>query len=373
MSVNPEERRQGKRATLKEVAADVGVSPATVSNAYNRPDQLSGELRGRVLEAARRLGYPGPDPTARGLRRGRAGAIGVLYADRLSYAFADPAAVLFFEGLSRAAEEAGLGLLLVPGSISGSRDPDSVMGAAVDGFVVYCLAENDGMMEAVRDRRLPAVLVDDPRVDAAGDASDGGLPDVGVDDGGGARAAAEHLVGLGHRRLAVVSYELTPQPAGGLADLRRQARTAFRSTRLRLDGYRDAAEAGGVFWGDVPVYECPENVPEEGRKAARVLLERGPRPTAILAISDQLAFGVIEAAEGLGLSVPGDLSVVGYDDVPEAARSNPPLTTVHQDHVEKGLAAGRLLVERLGGGEPDGPKLLPTRLVVRGSTASPRG
>jgi DNA-binding LacI/PurR family transcriptional regulator len=368
MGFNPEKERGGRRATLKEVAADVGVSPATVSNAFNRPDQLSEELRGRVMEAARRLGYSGPNPTARGLRRGRVGTIGVLYADRLSYAFADPAAVLFFEGLSRAAEEAGLGLLLVPGSISGRRDPGSVIGAAVDGFVVYCLAEDDRMMEAVLDRRLPAVLVDDPQA-----ASSGGIPDVGVDDGGGARAAAEHLLGLGHRRLAVVTYELAPQPVGGLASPERQERTAFRSTRLRLEGYKDAAEGAGVPWEEVPVYECPENVPEEGEKAAKLLLAMRPRPTAILATSDQLAFGVIEAARNMGLSVPGDVSVVGYDDVPEAARSNPPLTSVHQDHVEKGLLAGRLLVERLEGGVSERPELLPTWLVVRGSTAPPRG
>lgn len=369
MGFNPKNERSGKRATLKEVAADVGVSPATVSNAYNRPDQLSEELRERVMGSARRLGYPGPNPTARGLRRGRAGAIGVLYADRLSYAFADPAAVLFFEGVSRAAEEAGLGLMLVPGSISGRRDPGSVIGAAVDGFVVYCLAKGDRMMEAVLDRRLPAVLVDDPQTLAAE-----GIPDVSIDDEGGARAAAEHLLGLGHRRLAVVTFELTPQPPdGALADLDRQSQTAFRSTRLRLDGYRGAAEAAGIPWGDVPVYECPENVPAEGEKAARLLLEMTPRPTAILAISDQLAFGVIEAAKDMGLSVPGEVSVVGYDDVPEAARSNPPLTTVYQDHVEKGFLAGRLLVERLEGGDPESPEPLPTRLVVRDSAAPPRG
>src|SRR4028119_671094 len=107
-----------RRATLKEVAAEVGGSPATVSNAYNRPDKPSEEGRERAMEAARRLGCAGPDPTARGLRRGRAGAIGVLYADRLSYAFADPAAVLFFEGVSRAAEAAGPGLLLAAGPLS---------------------------------------------------------------------------------------------------------------------------------------------------------------------------------------------------------------------------------------------------------------
>ena len=357
-----------RRATLKEVAAEVGVSPATVSNAYNRPDQLSGEVREKVMEAARRLGYAGPDPTARGLRRGRAGAIGVLYADRLSYAFADPAAVLFFEGVSRAAEEAGLGLLLVPGSISGRHDPEAVRGAAVDGFIVYCMAEGDRMIGAVRDRRLPAVLVDDPPEIFAE-----GMSRVGVDDEGGARAAAEHLVELGHRRIAIVSFELAPQPVGGLAGPERQAQVAFRSTRLRLDGYRKAVEGAGVAWEAVPVYECPENVPEEGANAARVLLGMDPRPTALLATSDQLAFGVIEAATEMGLSVPGDLSVVGFDDVPEAARSNPPLTTVHQDHVEKGLLAGRLLVARLGGEEPEAPKTLRTRLVVRESTAAPRG
>ncbi|CAN5568033.1 MAG: substrate-binding domain-containing protein [Rubrobacter sp.] len=367
MGVNSEEGKVGRRATLKEVAAEVGVSPATVSNAYNRPDQLSEGLRKKVMEAARRLGYTGPNPTARGLRRGRAGAIGVLYADRLSYAFADPAAVLFFEGVSRAAEEAGFGLLLVPGSISGRHDPQAVRGAAVDGFVVYCMAEGDRMMGVVHDRRLPAVLVDDPPKDLAG-----GMPNVSIDDEGGARAAAEHLVGLGHRRIAVVTFELAPQPVGGLADLARQAQTAFRSTRLRLDGYREAVESAGVPWESMPVYECPENLPGEGEKAAKILLGMRPRPTAILATSDQIAFGVLEAARGMGLSVPGDLSVVGYDDVPEAARANPPLTTVNQPHVEKGLLAGRLLVARLGGEEVKSPGPLPTYLVVRGSTAPPR-
>jgi len=212
------------------------------------------------------------------------------------------------------------------------------------------------------------VLVDDPP-----DVIAEGMSRVGVDDEGGARAAAEHLMELGHRRVAVVSYELAPQPVGGLAGPERQAEVAFRSTRLRLDGYRKAVEGAGVAWDSVPVYECPENVPEEGANAARVLLEMDPRPAALLAISDQLAFGAVEAAKEMGLSVPGDLSVVGFDDVPEAARSNPPLTTVHQDHVEKGLLAGRLLVARLGGEEPEAPKTLRTRLVVRESTAAPRG
>ena len=114
MGVNPKSGE--RRATLKEVAAELGVAPSTVSNAYNRPDQLSAALRERVFETARRLGYPGPDPLARGLRRRRAGAIGVLYDNRLSYAFADPAEVLFLQGVSMVTEEEGLGLLLLSGA-----------------------------------------------------------------------------------------------------------------------------------------------------------------------------------------------------------------------------------------------------------------
>ena len=345
---------------MKEVAAEVGVSPATVSNAYNRPDQLSSGLRERVLETARRLGYAGPDPTARSLRRGRSGVIGVLYADRLSYAFEDPAAVLFLRGISEAAEEAGLQLLLV----TGQSGVEAVGEAAVDGFVVYSMPEDDPAVHAVISRRLPTVLVDQP--------DSTGAPRVGIDDRGAAKAVAEHLVSLGHRRIGVVSFELAREPVGGLVGTARQSAATFVASGERLKGYADAVEPAGIAWGSVPVYECAENVLEEGRAAAETLLALENRPTALLATSDLLAFGVMEAAARRGLAVPGDLSVVGFDDVPEAARANPPLTTVHQPHIEKGLKAGRLLVSRLQSEGLTRPEILPTRLVVRESTAPPK-
>src|SRR5918997_4571195 len=133
MDVNPKvSGRFRRRATAKEVAAEAGVSPATVSNAYNRPDQLSPEVRERIFAMARDLGYAGPDPVARGLRGRRTGVMGVLYPDRLSYAFADPVSVMFLEGVSEAAEEAGLGLLLVPGTPREERGLAAVGEAAVD-------------------------------------------------------------------------------------------------------------------------------------------------------------------------------------------------------------------------------------------------
>jgi DNA-binding LacI/PurR family transcriptional regulator len=105
----------------------------------------------------------------------------------------------------------------------------------------------------------------------------------------------------------------------------------------------------------VPIYEAAGNAPGQGRIAVEVLLSRSPRPTAILTLSDQLAFGVFEAAKKMGLSIPEDLSVVGFDDVSEASRTGPPLTTVYQPHVEKGLVAGRMLVAQLGDEEPRSP------------------
>lgn len=346
---------------MKDVAAELGVSPATVSNAYNRPDQLSSALRERVFEAARRLGYSGPDAMARGLRRGRAGAGGILYEDRLSYAFSDPAAVLFLQGVSVATEKVGLGLLLLSGAPGEERVSEAVSGAVVDGFVIYSMSEGDPLVEAALGRRLPTVTVDQPRLE--------GVPFVGIDDERAAGSAAEHLLALGHRRFGVVTFCIVPGATGGFADLDRQAAATYPVTRARLRGYAGAIEDAGLSWADVPVHEHFENVPKEGRKAAEALLSQEPRPTAILAISDQLALGVMEAARERGLCVPEDLSVVGFDDVPEAARANPPLTTVRQPHVEKGLLAGRLLIAQLRGETIESSELLPTRLIVRGSTA----
>src|SRR5918911_961499 len=144
--------RPRERVTISDVASALGVAVSTVSNAYNRPDQLSAQLRERILTAAAELGYPGPDPVARGLRRQRAGAAGMLFAERLSYAFSDPAAVQVLDGIASALEPAGLGLLLVPGR---ADDPTTVQRAMVDGFILYSMVEDNPLLGAALRRRLP--------------------------------------------------------------------------------------------------------------------------------------------------------------------------------------------------------------------------
>lgn len=354
----------GYRVTLARIAEEVGVSAMTVSNAYNRPDQLSEELRERIFETAEQLGYHGPDPVGRSLRRQRTDVVGVLYSNPLSYAFDDAAAVSFLRGLSSVTEEADLGLLLVPAArgVSGERDPRAASQAAVDGFVVYSMSDEEPLLKAALGRRLPTVVVDQPLKE--------GVPFVGVDDEAAARMSAEHLLHLGHERFAIVSFALSPDGREGLADPPRQEQASFRVSRLRLQGYRAALEDAGLVWCKVPVYECPGSARELGRRAAEALFPENS-PTAVLALSDQLALGVIEWATEHGLSVPEDVSVIGFDDIPEATGAEPPLTTVHQDHAAKGLQAGQMLVSRLRGEAGPSAEPLATRLVVRGSTSPP--
>jgi DNA-binding LacI/PurR family transcriptional regulator len=347
------EPRRARKTTLRDVAAAAGVSIGTASNAFNRPELLSSDMRERVLAQARALGYSGPDPAARRLRTGRAGALGLIFTDRLPFAFEDQAAVVFLGGVASELEDSGAGLLLIPTSESREEGARVVRGAAVDGFIVYSTPTGDPRLLAALERGLPAVTVDEPL--------DVPTPWIGIDDRAAAREAARHLVELGHERIAVLGF-----PDLALDD----NSLPYDVTRARFEGYRDTlAEA----WRGDMVLRAIGNRPETGAKALDELLEREPRPTAILSMSDALAAGVLIRAAERGIEVPRDLSVIGFDDVPFAARTNPPLTTVFQPTQEKGQLAARALLEAIERGEPAEPKrtLLPWRLVVRGSTGPP--
>jgi DNA-binding LacI/PurR family transcriptional regulator len=351
------EQRQTERAgvTLATIAAELGVSRMTVSNAYNHPDQLSPELRSKVLETAKRLGYPGPNPLAATLSRGRVGALGLLFDDPLSYAFTDPAAVLFFGGVAAVCEQRQVGLVLAPGA---SPETDLTRTALVDGFIAYCDIPDDERLQVIEERGLPMVIVDGP--------ARPGSAHIGVDDQAAARAAAQHLLDHGHRRFGVVSFPFAPDGYEGAADAARQAVARFDCNRRRLLGYRDALEGADVDWAGVRVEERVPHGRDAGRRAAGSLLDRADRPTALLAMSDELAIGALQAAEERGIDVPAELSVVGFDDTPAASQARPALTTVWQPHGEKGEIAARLLLED---DDPDADRTLPTKLVVRASTA----
>ena len=346
-----------KRVTLQTIADALGVSRTTVSNAYNRPDQLAPALRERILATARDLGYSGPDPAARRLRSGRRDAVGLLFTEELFYAFTDPAAVILLQGIARATEAAGLALLLIPEHGRGVRN--AVQDAVVDAFCIYSMPAGHPNVHAALERRLPMVVVDEPRLESHAF--------VGIEDREGARLAAEHLTGLGHRHFAVLCERMLGDGFAGPLTLEREAAATHAVNRERLRGYREVLEAAGVPWESTARHEMPANHPQRGFEAGRAVLSADPRPTAILAATDQLALGATEAARELGLAIPDDLSVVGFDDVPNAAWAQPGLTTVRQPLLEKGELAGRLLIADA----PVREVILPVELVVRGSTAPP--
>lgn len=333
-----------------------------MSNAYNRPDQLSPQLRARVLDAARRLGYPGPDPVARSLRTRRAGAVGLIFTETLSYAFRDPAAVAFLEGLALACEQDSTGLLLVPAGPASDLDAQVVHRAAVDGFVVYSMPDDDVHLAAVLRRGLPAVIVDEP-------VGVPGVDFVGIDDRGVCAAIGRHLADLGHRRVGVICARLRSNRNDGPADLDRQRGSTYALERLRLAGFADGLGARGVDWARVPVEERFDHTLEAGAHATRALLHRSPDLTAIACTTDVLALGALAEARRQGLSVPEELSLTGFDDVREAAAAG--LTTVRQPMVDKGRTAGRLLLDPAERAEPRTVRLR-AQVVVRNSTARPR-
>ena len=353
--------RGARRPGVVAVARAAGVSPSTVSNAFNRPERLTPKLRERVLRTAAELGYGGPDPAARTLRQGRAGAIGVILGRLLADSFDDAATAEFLKGVSDATDPQQLALVLVPGMPDESTsDGPAVRNAAVDGLIVFSLPGDDPLIDAVRRRNLPTIFVDSPAI---------GGDFIGIDDAAGAEAAVSHLLDLGHRRLAILSFGLCDDARPGPIDISEHAHATATVTKARLEGSARAIAAAGIDPTSVPAEQLPIVTADLARAATHALLDRAPGTTALFAFSDRLALAARQAARERGLSVPGDLSIVGFDDIAPAGEG---LTTVHQPLRDKGrIAAERLLRAMSDQPTPARSELLPTRLVVRDSTGPP--
>ena len=348
------------RARIADVAREAGVSKTAVSFAFNSPERLNVETVSRVRQIADQLGYePRASLQADGIRTARNArttmTIGLLTPQELSVNFANPFYSIFCGGLASVADEAGYGMLFVS-PLRGSL-LRAVHRATVDGFVAVGLAEDHPEVEQICRSGLPMVLVDG-----------GALPEHGSvesNDEIGARQAARHLLSLGHREFVIVGVEPPDMPG----HVQFSAGPTETVASRRLAGYRQGLSLGGVVLGDERVIVGASSF-EGGAAAFRRIWEDGLRPTAILAMSDVMAIGVIRAASEIGLTVPRDLSVVGFDDLDLAPHSNPPLTTVHQPIRQKGEESARLLLRMIEHPDMERPehKVLETRLIIRGSS-----
>ena len=331
-------------ATIRDVAQQAGVGLGTVSRVINGSQSVSEATRQRVLDVIKHLNYV-PNPTARRLSLGRTLTIGVIVPF-----FTRPAEVERLRGIEHTLLDSGYDLILYNVETPEQRDlyfRDIPRRERVDGVLIVSLTPRDGDVKPFKKANVPIVLVD------AHHASLARLNQVITDDIAGGRAATQHLIELGHRRIAYLS-DCLDEPFN------------FTSSRDRLAGYQQALQAAGIpFRPDYHVQG--EHGRVEARRLAAQLLARPDRPTAIFAASDTQAMGVLEAARDTGLRVPDDLSVSGYDDIEIAEYLG--LTTMSQKLYQSGQRGVELLLTTLR--DPEAApvaEVLPAELTVRGTT-----
>ncbi len=341
-----------RRTTAREVAELAGVSRSTVSFVLNDVPgmRISEETRQRVLEAARTLDYH-PDATARRMVTGRTQVIGFVLRQTTDQVYADHLLPRVLSGVSRAASALGYHVLLEPIA------PDDHSGA---------------YMRLIRERHVDGIILSGPRFDdqellkveaegarvvLLGQLPNTNIPFVDVDNVGGARLATSHLLGLGHRRVALIT----------------NAPPAYTASVDRLAGYREALSSAGLPF-DEALVRYGEFTPLSGQAAMEALLTEGSPPTAVFVASDVVALGALRAIRQRGLSVPDDVALVGFDDIPLAEHIDPPLTTVHLAAAGLGWGAADLLIRLImAEDEVRQPTIiLETELVIRESCgASP--
>ncbi|GLS29282.1 transcriptional regulator, LacI family [Mesorhizobium albiziae] len=348
-----------KAIRLADVAKAAGVSQGTASNVFSRPQIVREEVRERVRAVAKEMGYNGPDPRGRMLRAGKVNAIGVVTSEPLSYFFNDPYARVLMEGITEACDAGGAGISLVS-SQNREELAWNINSALVDGFVLFCLEGDSRLIELTRERTLPFVAL------ALG-FEDQSIPAIGVDNIAGARMMARHVAELGHRRVAILSLPFADDRFGP-ASMDDVHAAIYATSSDRIAGYFEGLAEFGIDTAKVPVFET-QNDGQTTRAGLEYLFSQAEPPTAILAMSDRIALDALDWLRQRGIKVPLDVSVAGFDGVPEAALSSPPLTTVAQPIAEIGRRAVKAILD---GASPGYREMLDLELVVRGSTATPK-
>jgi DNA-binding LacI/PurR family transcriptional regulator len=337
--------KQPRRPTSSDVAARAGVSRTTVSFVLNDRANtgIAEETRERVLQAAADLGYHAHG-AARALAGGQSMTIGLVLLQTQDQVASDALLAETLLGIGDEARADGYRVLVEAVSPDGQRYSDIVRSRRVDGLIVSGPRADDAELRGIVRDGFPVIL--------QGSLPGLPVPSVDVDNRTGAASAVAHLVGLGHRRIGLVT----------------NAPLDYTAADDRLAGYRDALRAGGITPADGLIAEGAFDA-ASGYAAMRHLLRRAPDLTAVFVASDIVAFGALRALREAGRRVPEDVSVVGFDDVPLARHFDPPLTTVRLPARGLGAAAGRALIDRLAGRPVTNRTLLATELVVRESTA----
>jgi LacI family repressor for deo operon, udp, cdd, tsx, nupC, and nupG len=333
--------------TLQDVAKLAGVSTATVSKVLSNTPYFTAATRDKVMRAVEALGYV-PNLAARALSTGKTHIIAVVFPLVYDPIFADPHVLHILEGIEAECRQRGYNILLSTPRMS----PDGmdehyqqlIMSGYIDGVIALDNVPFASVLAPVRERHIPAVDI--------GYCATGAC--IRTDDHLGSLQIMRHVTGLGHKAIGVI----------GVPD------NIHLASQFRSAGLREGAEEAGLNFDDLPYVNGDFSI-GSGASSAKELLEQHPELTALICLNDRMAMGAIQQARQLGRSVPHDLTVVGYDDIPMALAFDPPLTTIDQQAVELGQLASRMLFELLDGHTPESVTL-PPRLVIRDSSAEPQ-
>jgi alanine racemase len=340
------------KITINDIAKKAGVSKTSVSYAFNDPSRLPKETVQRILEIAQEIRYV-PNPVARSMTTGRTGALGILLPMSIPDIIPSPFLSEFLFGISEVCTEVGFSIMLVP-PIMGSME-QAISNAAVDGFITLGVEENTEAMVMLQRRNVPFITVDSDPIS--------GVPAVNIEDEAGARAVMDYVLKAGHRNLVIIAIK-SETPC--------RYQEYIGTLRQRMNGYLSALENFDLELDgeQVRLLECESTI-SAGQEIFKHLWNSQKKPTAVVAMSDVVAIGLISAAKKHGLRIPHELSVVGFDDIPIASIISPSLTTVAQPIYGKGELAATLLIKNIEGEHRDAHHILPTKLIVRESVSPP--
>jgi DNA-binding LacI/PurR family transcriptional regulator len=350
---------------MTDVAREAGVSVMTVSYVFSRPQRVSPGVRELVVQTARRLNYHGPDPAARSLARGRSNSVGVIVGEGLTYAFDDSQSTRFLVGVAAVCVEYQQNMVLIPAA-GDIGDALRVREAAVDSYILWTGVRDGPVLDAVIAADKPVAIQGPPPDSVRPDPSRAANPAdrrirvIAADDRSAASAVTSATF-ADARAPAVVSFALSPEGSPVIVRGPAVSKVTFASARERLRGIQQQCRRMRIPWSDVRVAVVARNNRQDARALLEELVDDPSPPDAIVAMSDELALGVLDIIDQRGRRVPEDVTVSGWDDSPAAAHHN--LTSVHQSLEEQGTLCALFVLGR------EGQRKNPAwRLIERGST-----
>ncbi|MEN6500424.1 MAG: LacI family DNA-binding transcriptional regulator [Rectinema sp.] len=337
------------KVTIRDIALRAGVSKTTVSFALNYPERISKDTYKRIMAIVEELGYV-PNPFARSLTTKRLGAIGLLLPQRIGDIFGNPHLAQVISGIGEECEQKEFSLAILP--LVRGKIVEAARKSYVDGLLTIGVGPDHEVISLLKKNHIPFVTID-------GEESSSTI-NIGIDHRSAAKDIMRHVLEQGFRQIAILSLEPDTKP--------RESGHFSIVVQRRLEGFQQALEEYGLALDNPKVYVQPcKGSIDAGYESSLSLLLGDTRPTAIVAMSDIVAIGALLAAKELGLQVPKDVAVAGFDDIPECIISTPRLTTIHQPAREKGIEAARMVMHMLDGANGSHIRL-PYRLIEREST-----